>query len=87
MLMAAGADYAIANPMDEQLWEFMNTVDNRDDSTGKGRLLITLFDRTAAMEKIDRSDVDWSDPEQVAIFKTAQVLYNDVIYTDSYLEV
>lgn len=87
MLMAAGADYAIANPMDEQLWEFMNIVDSRDESTGKGRLLITLFDRTAAMEKIDHSDVDWNDPEQVAIFKTAQVLYNDVIYTDSYLEV
>lgn len=38
-------------------------------------------------EKIDRGDVDWSDLEQVAIFKTAQVLYNNVIYTDSYLEV
>ena len=87
MLMAAGVDFAIANPMDEQLWEFMNIVDNRDDSTGKGRLLITLFDRTVAMEKIDRGDVDWNDPEQVAIFKTAQVLYNDVIYTDAYLDV
>jgi hypothetical protein len=27
------------------------------------------------------------DPEQVDVFKTVQVLYNDVIYTDSYLRV
>ncbi len=87
MLMAAGADYAIANPLDEQLWQFLRFVDGRDTSTGVGRLLVTLNDKTAAMDKLTAEDVDWSDPEQVAIFKTAQVLYNDVIYTDSYLEV
>ena len=87
MLMAAGVDYVIANPFDEQLWEFIHTVDNRDESTGKGRLLVTLYDKTQAMDKLTPDDVDWSDPEQVAIFKTAQVLYNDVIYTDLYLEV
>jgi hypothetical protein len=26
------------------------------------------------------------DPDQVAIWKTVQVLYNDVIYADSYLQ-
>lgn len=87
MLMAAGLDYAIANPLDRQLWEFIHIVEDRDDRTGKGRLLLTLYDKTAAMEKLTPDDVDWRDPEQVAIFKTAQVLYNDVIYTDSYLEV
>ena len=87
MLMAAGVDYVIANPLDEQLWEFIHTVEDRDESTGKGRLLVTLYDKTMAMDKLTPDDVDWSDPDQVAIFKTAQVLYNDVIYTDSYLEV
>jgi cobalamin-dependent methionine synthase I len=87
MLKAAGADYAIANPLDEQLWQFLRFVDERDTSTGVGRLLVTLYDKTAAMDKLTAEDVDWSDPEQAAIFKTAQVLYNDVIYTDSYLEV
>ncbi len=87
MLMAAGVDYVIANPLDKQLWEFIHIVENRDDSTGKGRLLLTLYDKTLAGEKLEADDVDWNDPEQVAIFKTAQVLYNDVIYTDSYLEI
>jgi 5-methyltetrahydrofolate corrinoid/iron sulfur protein methyltransferase len=87
MLMAAGVDYVIANPLDEQLWEFIHIVEQRDDITGKGRLLLALHDKTVAGDKLEAGDVDWSDPEQVAIFKTAQVLYNDVIYTDSYLEV
>ncbi len=49
MLMAAGVDYVIANPLDEQLWEFIHIVENRDDSSGKGRLLLTLYDKTVAM--------------------------------------
>lgn len=87
MLMAAGVDYAIANPLDQQLWEFMRIVEERDTSTGKGQLLVTLYDKTMAMDRLSSDDVDMGDPEQVEIFKTAQVLYNDVIYTDSYLRV
>jgi 5-methyltetrahydrofolate corrinoid/iron sulfur protein methyltransferase len=87
MLMAAGADYAIANPLDKHLQEFMRIVDERDDGTSLGQLVLTLYDQTAAMEKLSAADVDLDDPEQVALFKTAQILYNDIIYTDSYLRV
>ena len=87
MLMAAGVDYAIADPLDEQLKEFIRIVNKRDDSTGLGKVIVKLHDRTVAMEKLTADDVDMSDPEQVDIFKTVQVLYNDIIYTDSYLRV
>ncbi len=87
MLMAAGVDYAIADPLDNDLKEFIRIVNQRDDSTSLGKLIVTLYDRTAAMEKLTASDVDMSDPGQADIFKTVQVLYNDVIYTDSYLRV
>lgn len=87
MLMAAGVDYIIANPLDHKLKEFIRIVNERDDSTGLGRLVLTLYDKTLASEKLTADDVDWDDPDQVAIFKTAQILYNDVIYTDSYLRV
>ncbi len=87
MLMAAGVDYAIADPLDGQLKDFIRIVNERDDSTGVANLLLTLYDKTAAMDKLTADDVDMGDPEQVDIFKTVQILYNDVIYTDSYLRV
>jgi hypothetical protein len=37
------------------------------------------------MEELQPEDVDMSDPEQEAIWKTVQVLLNKIIYTDSYL--
>ncbi len=87
MLMAAGVDYVIADPLDRDLKEFIRIVNQRDDSSGLGKLLVALYDKTAAMDKLTADDVDMSDPQQVDIFKTVQILYNDVIYTDSYLRV
>ena len=87
MLMAAGIDYVIADPLDEELKTFIRIVNERDDSTSLGKLLLALYDKTAGMDKLTADDVDLNDPEQVAIFKTVQILYNDIIYTDSYLRV
>lgn len=87
MLMAVETDYFIADPLDEQQREFIRIVNERDDSTGVGKLVLTLHDKTVAMEKLAADDVDMNDPEQVEIFKTVQILYNDIIYTDSYLRV
>jgi cobalamin-dependent methionine synthase I len=85
MLMAAGIDTAIADALDDKLTDVVRIVETRDDSTAAGSLLLTLYDRTAAMEELEPSDVDMSEPEQVDIWKTVQVLLNKIIYTDSYL--
>ncbi len=85
MLMAAGLDAAIANPLDSRLHEFMRIVEERDTSTGLGNLLVTVYDKTAAMEEVEPSDVDVSDPEQADVWKTVRILYNKVIYAHSYL--
>ena len=87
MLMAAGADYFIADPLDKELKEFIRIVNERDESSGLAKLLLTLYDKTEMMDKLTADEVDMDDPEQVAIFKTVQILYNDIIYTDSYLRV
>jgi hypothetical protein len=76
----------IADPLDRDLMEWIRIVEERDDSTAVGRLLLKIHDRIAAMEEPQPEDVDFSDPEQVDIWKTVQVLLNKVIYTPSYLK-
>jgi hypothetical protein len=83
--MGAGVDMIIADPFDEDLMEFIRVVEERDDSTPLNESLLKLHDRVAAMEGPQASDFDLDDPDQEAIWKTVQVLENDIIYTDSYL--
>lgn len=85
MLMAAGVDMVIADPLDMELREVIRIVEERDASTAVGRVYLTLFDRTTDMGELEQADVDMNDPAQAEIFKTVQVLLNKVIYTDSYL--
>ncbi len=86
-LMAAGLDMAIADPLDSDLAEFIRIVEQRDESTPVGKLLVTLYDRTAAMEELQPEDVDLSDPAQAAIWKTIRILLNQTIYADAYLTI
>jgi 5-methyltetrahydrofolate corrinoid/iron sulfur protein methyltransferase len=87
MLMGAGIDMVIADPLDEELKEWIRVVEERDESTALNRLLLKLHDRVAAMEELQPEDADMSDPQQADIWKTVQVVLNKVIYTDSYLRV
>ena len=84
-LMAVGIDAAIADPLDQELMETIRIIEERDDSTPVGALLLTLHDRTAAMEELEPSDVDMDDPAQADIWKTVQVLENKIIYSEAYL--
>jgi 5-methyltetrahydrofolate corrinoid/iron sulfur protein methyltransferase len=86
MLMGAGLQMMIASPLDEPLKDTVRIIEERDDSTPVGRLYLALHDRVEAMEQPTIDDVDMSDPEQAAIWKTVQILLNNVIYADSYLQ-
>lgn len=85
MLMGAGLQMMIANPLDLEQMEVIRVIENRDDSDPVGRLYLKIADRVAAMEEPAIEDVDLSDPEQVAIWKTVQILLDKVIYADAYL--
>jgi 5-methyltetrahydrofolate corrinoid/iron sulfur protein methyltransferase len=87
MLMGAGLDSAIADPLDAPLKETIRIVEERDESTPLGRLFVALHDASAAMEPLDPDVVDKDDPEQVDVFKTYRMLGNDVLYADSYLRI
>jgi hypothetical protein len=83
--MGVGLQMMIANPMDEKLKETIRVIEERDESTPVGRLYLKIADHIANMEEPAFEDVDLGDPEQVAIWKTVQILLNKVIYADAYL--
>ena len=87
MLMGAGLDSAIADPLDAAQNEFIRIVERRDETTPLGKLVVALHDASAAMEELDASLVDESDPQQVDLYKTYRMLQNQVIYADSYLRI
>ena len=86
MLMGAGLQLMIADPMDNELKETIRVIEERDDAAPVGRLYLKIHDRIANMEEPSVEDVNMSDPDQAAIWKTVQILLNKVIYADSYLE-
>jgi 5-methyltetrahydrofolate corrinoid/iron sulfur protein methyltransferase len=85
MLMGAGIDIVIADPLDADLMKIAGIVEGRDESTPYNQLLVKLYDRVAAMEEFQPEDVDMTDPEQAGVWKTVQVLLNKTIFTDAYL--
>jgi cobalamin-dependent methionine synthase I len=86
MLMGVGLEMMIADPLDESLKATIRIVEEQDDSTPVGKLYLKIAERTANMEELKAEDVDMTDPDQVEIWKTVQVLLNNVIYADSYLQ-
>ncbi len=86
MLMGADLEAMIANPFDEEQREVVRIIEERDAETPVGRLYLAISDRVAAMEEPTVADVDLDDPEQLAIWKTVQILLNRVIYADAYLQ-
>jgi 5-methyltetrahydrofolate corrinoid/iron sulfur protein methyltransferase len=85
MLLAAGLDSAIADPLDTAQNEVIRIVEQRDDSTGIGKAYLALYDTVAAMEELTPDLVDMKDPDQEAIYKTVRILENKVIYAHGYL--
>jgi 5-methyltetrahydrofolate--homocysteine methyltransferase len=85
MLMGVGLRMMIANPLDQRLKETIRVIEERDVSSAFNRLLLKLADRTAASEELQPEDIDMNDPEQLATWRTVQILMNKVIYADSYL--
>jgi len=86
MLMGAGLEMMIADPLDEGLINVVRVIEARDESTSLNKLYLKIHDTTEAMSEITKADIDENDPEQVAVWKTAQVLLNKIIYADSFLE-
>jgi len=87
MLMGAGLDAVVADLTDRQLQETVRLIKARDGSTPVARLLLRMHDSAATGMEIDPAVVDLEDPDLAALYKTWQVLENQVIYADGLLGV
>ena len=85
MVMAAGVDSAIADPLDSAQNEWIRIAEERDETTPVGKLILALYDAVAAMDELKESQVDKSDQAQVDLWKTYRMLTNQTLYADSYL--
>lgn len=85
MLMGVGLQMMIADPLDMKQNQVIQWIESKDTSTPLAALYNKIAERTAAGEEPQMEDFDMSDPEQVAIWKTTQILLNKVIYADGYL--
>jgi cobalamin-dependent methionine synthase I len=86
MLMGVGLNMLIGDPLDLKLMDTIRIIEQRDESTPVGRLYLKINDRIAASETPVIDDVDIADPDQLAIWRTVQILLNKVIYADAYLQ-
>ena len=85
MLMGVGLQMMIANPFDQKQNDVIRWIETKDTSTPLARVYNKIAERIANSEEPQMEDFDMNDPEQVAIWKTTQILLNKVIYADSYL--
>lgn len=85
MLMGVGLQMMIANPFDGKQNDVIRWIETKDTSNSLATVYNKIAERTCVGEDPQMEDFDMSDPEQVAIWKTTQILLNKVIYADSYL--
>ncbi|MBN1304645.1 MAG: dihydropteroate synthase [Anaerolineales bacterium] len=86
LLMGVGLNMMIADPLDTVQNQVIQWIEEKDTSTPLAQLYNKIAERTEASEEVQSEDFDMADPDQVAIWKTTQILYNKVIYADGYLE-
>ena len=85
MLHGRRPDSAIADPFDERQNEFIRIVEQRDDSTPLARLVLALYDASAAMEELDAGS--WTRATRSRSRSTRPTACSQpVIYADSYLQ-
>ena len=85
MMMGAGLQMMIANPLDRKMAEVIAWIESGDTSTPLAKVYNAIADRSRNSEEIEIVDFDMSDPDQAAIWKTTQILMNKIIYADLYL--
>lgn len=89
MVLAAGCgiDSAIVDSFDEELLRINSVIETQTAQKPYDNAYLSLFEIMQNFEELDAVKYDANDPQQVKIIKTAQILLNHKVYTNSYLEI
>ena len=89
MVLAAGCgiDSAIVDSFDEELLRINSVIETQTAQKSYDNAYLSLFEIMQNFEELDAVKYDANDPQQVKIIKTAQILLNHKVYTNSYLEI
>ena len=89
MVLAAGCgiDSAIVDSFDSELLRLNGVIENNTPQKEYDNIYLALYDIMQNFEELETIQYDTKDTEQVNIIKTAQILLNKKVYTNSYLEI
>lgn len=87
LAMGCGLDSAIADSFDSELLRLNSVIENQQPETDYDNLYISLFNMMQNFEDIETIKYDKNNEEQVKLFKTAEILLNKKVYSNSYLEI
>lgn len=87
LAMGCGLDSAIVDAFDIELKQFVDLIKNEKPQTEKDKLVFNLYSMMKDFGELEDVYYNADDPDQVAIYKTAQVILNKFIYAHNYLNI
>lgn len=82
----AGLDCIIADARDEKLYNIIKMLECNNPKTDVEKLYINLANMVQCFGELEDIDFDMEDEEQNLIIKSAQILLNKRIYSDSFAQ-
>ena len=87
LAMGCGLDSAIVDSFDDELLRINKVIEKQEIENSYDKLYIDIYNMMQSFEDIDTLKYDNSDKESVNIYKTAEILLNKKVYSNSYLEI
>ena len=87
MAMGCGLDSAIVDSFDSELLRVNKIIETQKIETSYDRLYLDVYNMMQNFDELDSVNYDKSDIDQVKIYKTAEILLNKKVYSNSYLEI
>lgn len=87
LAMGCGLDTAIVDSFDEELIRVNKVIETGTPETSFDNVYLSLYSMMQNFADFDSVEIDVKDSEQIKIIKTAEILMNKKVYSNSYLEV